>query len=510
MLSLYKWQSECLKIWSANGYRGIVNAITGSGKTMLAISAITHLEIASKNDLRVKIVVPQTFLALQWRDELKSKLGVKTSEIGIYSGKVKNPGRKYTIYVINSARYSLARHILDNLKEEKAVFLIADECHHYGSLENNRIFDFYKKLEPEMPYYALGLSATPEIVSFDSISIPLGQEIYSYDLNRALKDRIISQFILFSIDIEFTKEEEREHDELSNELTKGLLKLKKAYSELHSMTSGAFFAYLNRLATYDYDESNTARRVLNLMYRRRAVSHMAANRMHCVMSLIDSLSNRLKIILFCERIETANELHKNLQSIYTNQVGIYHSKMPEHIRREVLDDYKYGSLRLLVCCKALDEGLNIPSTDAGILVSSSLSSRQRIQRLGRMLRHSKDIKRVYYLYISKSSEDNELARGLKIYESNIPVITLQYQADEFVNKEYERLRKIVIEYVISQRDDSELIDAIDRNLRKALIRGDFLISEYNCRERIKLSRSISESNYWKSVLYIILVRLGEI
>ena len=85
-MQLYEWQSDCLNLWARNGYRGIVKAVTGSGKTFLALSAVRRLESESDQELCVKIVVPQTFLGSQWREEIKRVLGVKTRDIGVYSG----------------------------------------------------------------------------------------------------------------------------------------------------------------------------------------------------------------------------------------------------------------------------------------------------------------------------------------------------------------------------------------------------------------------------------------
>ena len=510
MHKLHKWQAECLNIWANNNCRGIVNAITGSGKTMLALHAISYLEMSQERQLRVKIVVPQTFLASQWKEEIVRNLSAKPSEIGFFSGKRKNLGRKYTIYVINSARYSLARHILAELSQDRAVLLIADECHHYGSSENSRIFDFFPALKGNSPYFSLGLSATPEIVNFNTITRPLGREIYSYDLGRALKDRVISKFFLFSINLEFTKYEQSEYTQYSDELRKCMLTLKNIYPELTGMPSALFFSHLNRLSNQDSDNSQLAARALTLIYKRRTLSHMASNRSPCAVSIVNALPPSTRIILFCERIEAASTLHDELQTHYPNQIGLYHSKMPENTRRDMLGNYKHGVFRLLICCKALDEGLNIPHTDAGIIVSSSLSSRQRIQRLGRILRYSKEIKRIYYMYIKQSSEDYELARGISEFEYNIPIIKLDYLSDTFISSEYEKLREKVIDYTINLRSDSALIDAIDRNLDIALLRGDFLLQETVCTERIQSSTTTNERNYWVCVLYIIFARLGKL
>ena len=40
-------------------------------------------------------------------------------------------------------------------------------------------------------------------------------------------------------------------------------------------------------------------------------------------------------------------------------------------------------------CRALDEGFNVPETELGIIAASTATRRQRIQRLGRVVRPSK-------------------------------------------------------------------------------------------------------------------------
>jgi superfamily II DNA or RNA helicase len=505
---LHEWQAECLNIWTRNGCRGIVNAVTGSGKTVMALSAIERLETMLDRELRVKIVVPQTFLATQWKDEIKCRLVANTSDIGLYCAERKDSGRKYMIYVVNSARYSLARHILSEIKAGYGVLLIADECHHYGSAENSRIFDFYRVLDKDAPYYALGLSATPEIADFRRISIPLGDEIYSYDLGRALQDSVISRFILFSIRLSFTPYEHAEYIELSENMSVNMVMLKRKCPELKDMPSGIFFAYLQKLAHQDSETAQLARMALTLMYQRRSLCHMAKERSACAVSIINEIPVNSKVILFCERIKAAQSLFRRLSERYPNQAGLYHSKMHDNTRQDILSRFKYGEIRLLICCKALDEGLDIPSTDVGIIVSSSMSARQRVQRLGRMLRRSKDVKRIYYLYIGESNEDCELVYGLRTIENSVPFIALNYFQEAFIHPEYERLRKEVLDYISRRKKDPALHNAINKNLDQALLRGDFLVSESACRENLRLSKTVTERNYWTSVLYFIHARSG--
>lgn len=62
---LYQWQEGCLERWFSNNGRGMVQVVTGSGKTFLALTAAARLEKQQNRSLRVKIVVPTAALMRQ-------------------------------------------------------------------------------------------------------------------------------------------------------------------------------------------------------------------------------------------------------------------------------------------------------------------------------------------------------------------------------------------------------------------------------------------------------------
>ena len=114
-----------------------------------------------------------------------------------------------------------------------------------------------------------------------------------------------------------------------------------------------------------------------------------------------------KILIFHESIEKAEEIY----SILSNEglsVGIYHSEIYGPIRRETLYRYRKGMIRILISCRALDEGVDIPDANVAIIAAYTSSLRQRVQRLGRVLRkHSgKDYATIYTFY----STDRERAQ----------------------------------------------------------------------------------------------------
>ena len=66
--------------------------------------------------------------------------------------------------------------------------------------------------------------------------------------------------------------------------------------------------------------------------------------------------------------------------------GVYHSKLTLRARAGMLGQYRRGDIDVLVTCRALDEGFNVPETELGIIAASTATRRQRIQRLGRVVR----------------------------------------------------------------------------------------------------------------------------
>lgn len=511
-MNYYDWQKECLNAWIYNNCRGIANVVTGAGKTALALAAIEYLE-KSHAKLKVKIIVPQTFLLSQWTHEIIRHTGARRDEIGVYSGKHKDTDKKYMIYVVNSARYSFSKHILADICNGSPVLVIADECHHYTSEENAKVFDFYPLLPSSAAYFALGLSATPETANYEAITTPLGNEIYKYGFVDALNAQIISKFTLLNIAVAFTPDEADTYDELSDRLLISFAKLKKLCPELKRLSGNSFFAALQRLAgsAKNSEIAVLASTVLTLSYERKSVVHLAEQRVLCAVKLIEMIEAQSKIIVFCERIETAERIFGKIKYTNPEQVGIYHSEMEHQARKQALERYSRSEIRILICCKALDEGLNVPSTDVGIVVSTSGSERQRIQRLGRLLRRSGGTKRLFYIYVSQSSEDRELLAGMTdTFSGIVPMMNLDFEENRIRYDEYEKLCANVLAYVGRVVTEPGVIAELRRNLELGAVRLDWWLSESECRNRIVAAKTVSDRNYWKSVLYVILERLGKL
>ncbi len=497
-MKLYTWQRDCLKAWEENGRRGIVQVVTGAGKTVLALEIIRRFR-AKYQSAAIRIVVPTIPLAQQWQSALLQEAESEEDRPGFFgAGRRDTWDRPLMIYIINSARDHLARHIEQSFALGQPVLLICDECHHYQSRENRRIFDF--RIPPFYPpekYACLGLSATPFGTPHDDIlTQKLGKEIYRYGFSEAAADGIVSPFTVIETAASFLPDERKKYHMLTQELTLLWARLLKLYPYLKGMEERAFQIELNRLAQKaGMDPSDPAVSFLLKTWERKNVSNLAQTRIQCALAIIRQLPADTRILLFCERIAQAKRLYALIQRKIGNVSVLYHSEMSREAQIRNLKAFRANQARMMISCRALDEGIDVPDAGVGIVLSSTSVSRQRIQRLGRILRKApgKASACLYYIYLPESTDDRVYLPGMK----GIPRLHLRYSAEEdsFSSELYEyAARTLLLE---AKQLSSPQQQELRRCLLEGLVRADYLA--FPGKSETGLIHSVHEANYWKTM-----------
>lgn len=507
---LYEWQEKCLKRWFTNNGRGMVQAATGAGKTMLALTAVKRLERKLGQELLVRIVVPNGGLMCQWEHALLEFLENETEEerapvdfrgqIGLCGGGQKaSPDHKYMVFVINSARYELARQLLAELREGKKVILIADECHHYGSSQNRLIFEFLPFIEQYKDnYFSLGLSATlPAGQEKTYLESVLGRKIYNYGIAEASRSQTVCRYDVFHIRVNFKKEEWDAYEEISDKMTALYQRIIKLYPALKGMNQKEQFEALGRLSGDKNPRiAEAASGYLMLTYKRKSLVCLAKERIACVCELIKRLDTGEKIIIFGERISQADELYRILQERYPGKAGRYHSKMGQQANKNVLDRFRQGEIRILISCKALDEGVDVPDASVGVILSGTSGHRQRIQRLGRIIRNAegKEGASLYYLHIEDTSEDSCYLPNVE--ESSIFELVYQQKTGEFSNAVYDETAGELVERIKLKGADEKTVQEMERCLRMGSVRSDWRRECGWIEAKIEKTEEVRERNYW--------------
>ena len=506
---LYAWQKECLAAWEGNRFRGIINVVTGAGKTYLALAAIERARDLYP-DIMVRIVVPTIPLAHQWETALLHQAGSEKWRPGFFGGgKRDDPERRVMIYIINSARDTLAGHIRRDLALQRHVFLICDECHHYTSKENRKIFGFVEDLNEssdrlESLYLCLGLSATPFGTSNDEVLLrSLGKEIYEYGFDAAVKEGIISPFTVCEVSASFFADERQEYADLTYRIGRALVQLLREHPELKKLRERrekSFIRAVMRIAREaDMDPEETACAYLMLTWQRKEISTLARARISCCLSILSQLRRDDRVLIFCERITQAEEMAGQIRRAFGNVCGIYHSQMTKEARARVLSEFRNQSFRILVSCRALDEGIDVPDANIGIVLSSTAVERQRVQRLGRVIRRAqgKAAACLYYIYIRESTDDAAFLPGLEECDS----FSLRYYTaeDVFANDLYEYVGGSLVRSARERGYDTSQLEEVRRCLTEGLARADYLLPAKVQAERARSSEERHDRNYWSAM-----------
>jgi len=369
-LKLREWQEAAFPLWWERK-RGIVKVVTGGGKTVFAIHCLKkYLEENSNNS--IFIVVPSIALLDQWYEGLQ--LSFKNNEIALNGGGERlNKLSKITISTIDSVK-----NIIEYFDASKTL-LIVDECHKIGTEKRGETLTNHW-------HATLGLSATPERDYDDNFYIIirkiLGDIIFDYDYIDAREDEVIVNFKLLYAYAAMTNSEEAEYKKFTKSIQR-------------------------RAATIGGNNMNDYPLKMLIFNRARMVKN-SINRIPFGIELLQKYK-RDSWIVFTENKKQAKEFNSIINS-KGYKSAIYNTDLDTSEREENLNNFKNGNLNVLVSCTALDEGFDMPEADGAMILSASSSKRQRIQRMGRVLRITANKQNALIVTVYSSKTEYEKLR----------------------------------------------------------------------------------------------------
>lgn len=359
-------QEEVIVKWSKNKYVGTFIGVTGCGKSYIAILSINFI-LSKKEDASVIVVVPTITLQEQWLSLLE---------------KHNLPNVK--VYVINTASKT----------QLTCDYLIVDELHTAGSNFFINLFETIK--------YKLFLGLTATIERSDGRHSLLLEKAPVFDeisLQEALTEGYISDYKVYNIPVEFTRSERVKY-----------LKIMSAYKYYEFLLGGNLMAWENSksILSEDLDKVDKVKRknallFLKLVNDRKQLLNTSLSKLDLAKKILDVFPDR-KAILFCESIDFANVINKNIKNSL-----VYHSKLKKKEKLEIMKKYE-NTDSIMISCKALDAGLDIEGVNLGICLAGSSKILQGTQRLGRSIRRNKNNTIAYYfnIYVKDTQEEKWL------------------------------------------------------------------------------------------------------
>lgn len=407
-LSLFEHQVKAVEMWKNNEYRLLMEMATGTGKTRTAIGCFMQL----KNKIEKLVVIvatPQNTLSRQWKNDIENELGISFERSIIADGSnykwktdlekvlldissgIYNDAILYTTHASASSQDFIK--IINNYGNLVNLLFICDEVHGIGSeKQKDALLDIYK--------YRIGLSATPERM-FDEEGTSLIREFFGgKSFEFTIKDALntinpitgqpfLNRFYYYPCFVYLNEKEIEKYRSYSKKI-----------------------AAVANQEKPDYDLLN------NLNILRADILKNAENKMDMVESIIDNINRKERIkdtIIFT----TDKKIHDVLTML--GKKGIMRSKITEEEsaskivgirgnteREEVIDQFRDGTIQVLIGLKCLDEGIDIKNARIAILMASTTNPREFVQRIGRVIRVAKNkpFSEIYDLIVTTPAEDS--------------------------------------------------------------------------------------------------------
>ena len=389
---LYKYQKEAINKWANQGFRGLFDMGTGTGKTITGLTAAVKLLERLNYRMATIIVCPYTHLVEQWIEEepnfnIKFLVGYSSPKYKNYESVLGQTIQDYNDRIINNfffittnASFKLERvqKLLRSINGD--VLFIADEVHNFGSegLQESMINSFK---------YRIGLSATidrhRDEEGTQAIYDYFGEPVIHYGLAEAIKADVLTRYYYYPIPVSLTDDEVTKYLDLTAKIGKN--------------------TYLSN------GKPKLTKEGERLAIARARIIATAFNKIEVLKNKMESFKNDHNILVYCGtgKVSDSNtgdeerqidEVCKMLGYDLGMKVARYTSRENIEQRTMIKERYKNGDdLQVVVAIKCLDEGVNIPSIKTAFILASSTNPREYIQRRGRVLRKFEG-KKYSYIY----------------------------------------------------------------------------------------------------------------
>ncbi len=360
------FQISSIEAWRAAERCGVIVLPTGAGKTHVATMAI---EMCARQTL---VVVPTLDLMNQWYDLLISTFN---AEIGLIGGGF------YEIGAITVTTYASAFRHQERLGASFGL-VIFDEAHHLPS-------EGYKyAAEFAIAPFRLGLTATPERADGgeEFLENLIGKFVYRLEAQE-LAGEYLADYTIERIEVDLS---EAERESYTRE--------RAIYTDFRRAKNLPYGQEGWRIFIMQSARSEDGRRAMKAYRNYRKIALGTESKIQVLEDLLIR-HRRDKVLIFTAE----NEMVYRISNDYLIPAITHETNVKE--RKFWLDAFNNGDVLALATSKVLNEGVNIPDASVAIILSGSGSSREHIQRLGRILRKKGDKQAILYEVVTRNTTE---------------------------------------------------------------------------------------------------------
>ena len=365
------YQKKALNDWANQGFKGSIIAATGFGKSRVATLAIAYsLDELEDKDARCLVLVPTQQLQDQFPNEFV-KWGFEEYldriDFMCYQSAHKMEGKHYHV-------------------------VVCDEIH-LGLSEVYR--EFFNKNSYDR---LLCLTATiPEEPEYRMVLVNLAPICFTITLDECVEAGFVADYEIYCIGVDLDETEREQYDGYHKMFVRMRMALGfGAFSKAQAILGGKMEGNKGAAAQY-----------MNSIRGRRQVVQQAVSKIAGAVEVVEFHSDK-KIITFGGT--------NKFTDCVAEAIGAesYHSGKTKKQREKLLDKFRSGETKVLCSTKALNQGMDVPDVEIGIIVGLESKALPMIQRLGRIIRKDGDkVGKIYIFYVKNSQEEKWLEQATK-------------------------------------------------------------------------------------------------
>lgn len=347
--------------------RGVVIMATGTGKTEVALHIIR--DVAS----HTLLVAPTRALAYQLADRLEAAFGMRIGFIGDHT---------FRVEPISVATYQSAGIKMEFLGDYFKL-LIFDECHHLlGDLHADGA-------RMSAAPFRLGLTATHR--HSDGRRIDHEELIGPVCYERSIADvrgTILAGYKIVRIPVYLTDEEQRHYDALG-QIVRTHLRTRRKQDPRYDWEA------VCRTASFDPE----ARHAFRARLKQRSIEENAAAKLDVLEDLFRK--HMQQVVVFAG----SNSMVRTAAARFLIPCLLSNTGRKE--REVILRGYERGEYRAILANRVLNEGIDVPAAKVGISIGGTGSTREAVQRLGRILRKLRLETAIWYEVTCRETKEEE-------------------------------------------------------------------------------------------------------
>ncbi|MCB9795496.1 MAG: DEAD/DEAH box helicase [Alphaproteobacteria bacterium] len=342
------YQAEAVEAWAEAGRRGVVVLPTGAGKSFVAELCVARCKRSAL------IIAPTIDLVTQWHGVLSKAFRCEVGMLGGGSHEL----HELTVSTYDSAYIHMERY------GDRFGLVIFDEVHHLPSDHHAQIAELL--IAP----FRLGLSATPERPDglHQRVDELVGPVVYEKGI-KDLSGLVLADYEVIKWPVSLTPEEQEAYEE-----ARMTYKRFVASRGIWMGGAGGWQRFLREAA-----RSRDGRAALRAHRDSRRIMHGTEAKLDALTEILFMNEGR-RTIVFTNDNATVYRISRDFGiPCITHETGAEE-------RREILERLGSGEYSAVVTSRVLNEGVDIPAAQVGVVLSGTSTVREHVQRLGRILR----------------------------------------------------------------------------------------------------------------------------